>query len=305
MCVKLLKVFLTVIVFVIDVSVTLIMSKRTILSMILRKLTLTIIFILIVIAVITSLIVLKVKGVEKTGRVLKVFCAGSLKIPLDKLAEKFEKLYGVKVHIEASGSVEAIRKIIDLGRCSDVLVVADYELIPLMMIPKYADWYIAFASNEVVLAYTDKSRYRDLLSKNLTSWFNVLMKNDVYYGFSDPNKDPCGYRSIGILILASLYYKNLTIMRKLLLEKTNIKVKFLGDEIHIYIPPNLEVTSRSLIVKPKSVDLISLLEIGELDYAFEYKSVAIQHKLNYVELPDEINLGNPKYEKFYSKIVIH
>ncbi len=35
---------------------------------------------------------------------------------------------------------------------------------------------------------------------------------------------------------------------------------------------------------------------------FQYKSVAIQHKLKYIELPDEINLGNPGMNPVYNKV---
>jgi molybdate/tungstate transport system substrate-binding protein len=43
-------------------------------------------------------------------------------------------------------------------------------------------------------------------------------------------------------------------------------------------------------IRPKEVDLLALLETGELDYIFTYRSIAEQHKLKYIALPDEINL---------------
>ncbi len=44
-------------------------------------------------------------------------------------------------------------------------------------------------------------------------------------------------------------------------------------------------------VRPKSVELVSLLKTGNMDYAWEYKSVAIQHELKYVEADEHINPG--------------
>jgi len=53
-------------------------------------------------------------------------------------------------------------------------------------------------------------------------------------------------------------------------------------------------------MRPKSVELIALLESGDLDYAFEYSSVAAQHNLNYVALPPEINLSSEEHKDFYT-----
>jgi len=38
---------------------------------------------------------------------------------------------------------------------------------------------------------------------------------------------------------------------------------------------------------------VALLEANAIDYMFQYKSVAIQHGLKYIELPKEINLSDP------------
>ncbi|MCK7537787.1 MAG: hypothetical protein MZV63_45960 [Marinilabiliales bacterium] len=36
---------------------------------------------------------------------------------------------------------------------------ADYFVINQLLIPEYADWSIRFATNEIVIAYTEKSAY--------------------------------------------------------------------------------------------------------------------------------------------------
>ena len=240
---------------------------------------------------------------------LKILCAGSLKIPLSKLSEIFSNKYGVKVYIEPSGSVEVIRKVVDLGKPCDVIAIADYRLIPLYLVPNYTDWYIAFATNEIVLAYTESSKYSEELNKNPSLWIDILSRDAVKYGFSDPNKDPCGYRALGVIALASLFYNDSTILERLLTSRVNgISVNITGgskdDNVHIYVSPSLK-TTKNVVIRPKSVDLISLLESGALDYAFEYKSVAIQHNLRFVELPPAINLGNPNYDNFYNRVIIH
>ncbi|ADI31665.1 tungstate ABC transporter substrate-binding protein WtpA [Staphylothermus hellenicus] len=234
-----------------------------------------------------------------------IFTAGSLKIPLDETASKYREKYGVNIYIEASGSVEAIRKVTDLGREADIIAVADYRLIPKFLVPNHTSWYIGFATNQVVLIYTDKSKYHEILENNPSEWYRILMRNNVKWGFSDPNKDPCGYRSVGIIGLASIYYNDTSILENLLLNKTNIEVERVNDTLDLIVPADLRVRENSnLIIRSKSVDLISLVEAGTIDYAFEYLSVAVQHHLKYIRLPDQINLGNPEYGDFYGKVIV-
>ncbi|MCD8477088.1 MAG: extracellular solute-binding protein [Sulfurospirillum sp.] len=57
-----------------------------------------------------------------------------------------------------------------------------------------------------------------------------------------------------------------------------------------------------MIVRPKETDLLGLLESHQYDYLYIYKSVADQHKLKYVTLPEEINLKNAKFEDFYKSV---
>ena len=233
---------------------------------------------------------------------VKIFCAGSVKIPLEKFSEIVESSYSFKVMIESGGSVEIIRKITDLGKNCDLVVIADYRLIPLFLYPNYTDWYIAFASNKIVLAYTDNSKFSDELADNPDAWFKILMKPDVRFGFSDPNKDPCGYRAVGVIALASLFYENSSILNDLIVKRTNIIVECGNGSLNLYVPSAFKVKSKDLIIRSKSVDLVALLEAGSIDYVFEYKSVAVQRGLKFLELPSQIDLSNPLYDDFYSHV---
>jgi len=257
---------------------------------------------LIIIIVIVAYMATSYRAVPK--RSIKIFCAGSLKIPLEKLSQVYKEKYNVNVMIESSGSVEAVRKVVDVGRIADIVAVSDYRLLGTFMYPKYTDWYIAFASNEIVLVYTNKSKYSNIISNNPSEWYKILMKRDVKFGFSNPNKDPCGYRSVGVIGLVSLEESNMTIFDKLVKDNTNITYKYENGTLTILVPADLKVKSGNLIIRAKEVDLVSLLEAGSIDYAFEYKSVAVQHNLNYIELADKINLSNPKYDSIYSKVAV-
>jgi molybdate/tungstate transport system substrate-binding protein len=204
---------------------------------------------------------------------LIIFHAGSLSVPMKEVAAAFNKLYpDVNILMESAGSVASARKITDLNRPCDILASADYAVIDNMLIPKYTGWNIKFVSNELSIVYHDKSRYADKISSK--NCFSILMNKDVAYGRADPNADPCGYRSVLTLQLAEKFYKKPGIA-KMIMEK---------DQNYI---------------RPKEVDLLALLESNSIDYLFLYKSVAIQHRLKYVVLPDEINLKNPAFAQEY------
>ena len=212
---------------------------------------------------------------KPSGKVL-IFHAGSLTVPFAKMEREFEAKYPkVDIIREPAGSRRCARKITDLKKPCDIMASADYTVIDKMLIPDYADWNIRFATNRLVLCYTDNSKYADKI--NAQNWYEILAKKDVSWGHSDPNADPCGYRTLMVLQLAEKYYKKPGLYQRLINSRPKENIR------------------------PKSVELVVLLQTGNMDYAWEYRSVAVQHGLKFVELPDQINLGNYQYDSFYRK----
>ncbi len=210
---------------------------------------------------------------------LIIFHAGSLSIPFKEMAKAFTaRNPGVEVQREAAGSRTCARKITDLGRPCDVMASADYTVIENLLIPDYASWNISFATNEMAIMYRPDSKYAGEINEQ--NWYRILLRKDVEYGHSDPNSDPCGYRSQLVWQLAEKYYQ----------------VPGLYEELKKGCPERN--------VRPKETDLIALLEAGQIDYLFIYRSVCLQHKMPFVTLPDHINLGSPKYAAFYKQASI-
>ena len=208
-----------------------------------------------------------------------IFHAGSLTVPFAKMEKEFEAKHpDVDIKREAGGSTKMARMISELGKPADIMASADYMVINKSLIPGHATWNVRFATNQLVLCYTDKSKYADKINEN--NWYKILGEKGVQWGHSDPNLDPCGYRSLMVLKLAEIYYEKPGLYDKLVANRPKENVR------------------------PKSVELVSLLQTGHLDYAWEYLSVAVQHKLKYVKLPDKINLGNYKYDDFYKKAIV-
>ncbi len=209
---------------------------------------------------------------------LIIFYAGSLSLPFKNISKEFKKEYpDINILMESAGSVSCARKITDLERKCDIIASADYKVIDDMLIPKYADWNIKFASNEMAIVYHEESRYADEINKD--NWYDILLNKDVAFGRSDPNSDPCGYRSVLMSKLAEKYYN-----------KSELADKLLDKDLNY--------------IRPKETDLLALLETNTIDYIFLYRSVAEQHKLKYLLLPDEINLKKQEFATYYKNTTV-
>lgn len=210
---------------------------------------------------------------QQKNKQLIIFHAGSLSVPLKQMKDEFVKANpDVEILLESAGSVKCARKITDLNRECDIMASADYTIIDEMLIPNYTSWNIKFASNEMAIVYHNESKYSDQI--NAKNWHEILLKDDVIFGRADPNSDPCGYRTILTSQLAERYYNHTDFANQI-------------------------INKDQEYIRPKEVDLLALLESNTIDYLFLYRSVAQQHGLKYVILPDSINLKNPELRDFY------
>lgn len=223
--------------------------------------------------VLAALILVSCTTKNKENNKLIIFHAGSLSVPFKQMKDEFQKENpGIEILLESAGSVKCARKITDLNKDCDIMASADYTIIDELLIPDYTNWNIKFASNEMAIVYHDDSKYSNEI--NVQNWYKILLREDVFFGRSDPNSDPCGYRAILTSQLAEQYYNQAGFANKI-------------------IAKNQEY------IRPKEVDLLALLESNTIDYLFLYRSVAQQHELKYVILPDSINLKNPELREFY------
>lgn len=219
-------------------------------------------------------------GCQVKKEELVIFYASTLAYPMRKLTREFIKLHpGIKISCEASGSREAARKISELKRKADLLMLADYQVIEDLLIPENTDWYINFARNRMVIVFTEHSKYADEI--NSENWYKILSRKDVRFGRVNPNLAPLGYRTLFVWQLADLYYKH------------RGEGKSIYDRLYENCPPNN--------IRNEEVELLPLLQSLALDYAFEYLSIAKQHHLRFIELPEALDLSNPKLDDWYRK----
>ncbi len=213
-----------------------------------------------------------------------IFHAGSLSVPFSEIEKEFETNFPqYDILRESSGSRECARKITDIKRDADIMASADYKVIDDLLIPDYADFNLLFAKNEMIIAYTDKSKFAsEITSQN---WHQIFLKKDVKIGHSNPNLDPCGYRAVLVTKLAERYYNHKDFFQTLL-----------GYSDHYN---NGDENKSKVIVRAKETDLLGLLETGAIDYLYIYKSVAIQHSLKYINLPKELSLADFSMKDYY------
>ena len=235
--------------------------------------------------------------------ILKIFHAGSLSVPMGELEEKFETLHpNVDVQREPAGSRACIKKITELDKQTDILASADYTLIPTMMMPEYTNWYLAFAKNQIVIAYTDDSKYSSEVGPD--NWYDILRRPDVTFGFSNPNDDPCGYRSVMVTQLSEAHYGDDNIFDDLMGDNTAIEMTLDNGTYTAVMPASeyIEPNTKKIMMRSMEVELSSALETGEIDYFYIYRSVAVQHGFRFVELPPQIDLSSVDYEDDYNTV---
>jgi molybdate/tungstate transport system substrate-binding protein len=206
---------------------------------------------------------------------LSVFNAGSLAHPFRELLAAFVRVHpAVRPTQESSGSLEAARKLTELGKIPDVLAVADHNVIAKLLFPDRASWYVGFASNAMVLAYSGRSAAAASVSGD--NWWEILLRPGVRWGLSNPALDPNGYRAYMVFQLAERHYRRPGLARR------------------------LAAAVRSRYERPSEAQLLGLVQAGELDYAWSYRSLAQTAGLRWVSLPPQIDLSDPARAEEYA-----
>ena len=206
--------------------------------------------------------------------VLSVMNAASITRPMHAVLDSFAARTGAKYELEPGASLEIARRMTELHKTPDVVLLADPEVFPQLLMPQYVHWYALFARNRIVLAYTAGSRGAATISSS--NWRSEIVKPGVETGRADPNTDPSGYRTLLTMQLAEQFYHENGLYARLL------------------------AAAPARNVRPREADQVALLQTHELDYIWTYQNLAENDGLKYVKLPDAIDLGNPADSAAYS-----
>jgi molybdate/tungstate transport system substrate-binding protein len=205
---------------------------------------------------------------------LVLFLAASLTKPVQPVLDSFAARTGTVVLRESGASLEHARKITELHRVPDLVMLADVDVFPQLLVPKHATWYAEFARNRMVVAYTPRSKHASEITA--ANWMRILQRKDIEVGRPDPNLAPVGYRTLLMFDLAERFYRTPGLAKSLV----------------------ANAPERNM--RGNAAELAALLASGELDYIYDYQSVAESNGFRFVPLPDAINLGDPARAKAYA-----
>jgi molybdate/tungstate transport system substrate-binding protein len=210
---------------------------------------------------------------------LIVYHAGSLREVLQELADSFLHRHpGVGIRLQGGGSVSMARLGLAPKPSPDVYGMADYAIIPRVLMPSEAEWDGAFAGNAMVLVYTDRSQGAgDITSDN---WPDILLQPGIRAGHSDPALDPGGYRARLVFALAERYYRR----------------PGLAAALDRAVP-----TFGAFAAGQNPLDQ---LRAGELDYLIAYRTTARGPGLRYLPLPPTVDMSDPALAATYGAVGI-
>ena len=211
---------------------------------------------------------------------MTVFHAGSLAPPFGAAEPDFEAAFGVDVNREAKGSVASTQKVTQQGRRADVLGVSDFRLLRDRLLPEHGDWYAVFTTNAMSIQYREDSPGAGDVTAD--DWWEVLARDGVRIGHSDPAVDPGGYRAVMAMRLGTIPFDG----RRLYDEATYERLR-----------------ENSVVPTGTETNLEGQLESGELDYVFYYQSISSTSGKPYVDLQPEVDLSRATnaYAAHYAK----
>jgi len=147
-------------------------------------------------------------------------------------------------------------------------------------LPGIVSWHINVGATSIVVGYSSQSKFAaqfQAAANGTTPWYQVLETPGLRLGRTDPKLDPKGISTLYVMQLAQIYYN-----------QPGLETKILGD------PEN------TAQIFPEE-DLVARLTSGQLDAGFFYLNEAIDAKIPYVTLPNQVNLSDPGQKTYYAQ----
>ena len=222
------------------------------------------------------------------------YSADAYAVEATALLNGFSQSTGVPVAPVKSGGSFADANQIAAGAPDDVFIsVALSATSPTYLKNLSSNWAIGFASDQMVLAYSNSTQTSAVTSivslastaekSNATSdwnsFYTSLTPGSVKIGISNPVSDPAGLRGWLVLEAAGYLYS--------------------GGNQQAYVNPLLQ--NKGNVTGTNAAALVAPLQAGQIQFLFIYKSAAVTDKLGFLMLDSHVNLGSSNLSSFYSK----
>lgn len=247
--------------------------------------------VLIVVVIVTSSYFLLAPLLDKKESIV-IYSADAYKQEADFMIDSYHNATGISIDPAQAGGSFAVAREIGGGTPANVFIsVALNSYEESYLGPRYSGWAVAFAADQLVLAYSPKAvntTMENIISKfstalntstkeNYQQAFAALTSGKVNIGIANASQDPAGLRGYVSLEIAGYLFAN-------------------GSE-QAYIDA---LQNRSAIVgSTNAAALVSALTSGDISFLYIYKSAAISDGLNYITLEANLSFGDPSLSSFY------
>lgn len=216
--------------------------------------------------------------------VLSVAYAGSMGAVMDKaLGPQIERSAGVQFQGRGSGAYGLAHLLAARKITADVFVSITPGPMRILQQAGLVGQAVPVASTRMVIAYSPQgphARQFEQAAAGKLPWYRVLEQPGVKFGRTDPKTDPQGRSIVFAMLLAERYYRQPGLAHRILGE-------FGRNTSQIFAEPSL----------------LSRLQSGQVDASSGYRSAVISHKLPYIALPAQVDLGDPSMSRdWYDKV---
>lgn len=222
---------------------------------------------------------------QRGSGTVDVLYAGSLVTLLEKhVGPAFDQATGYSFRGEGKGSVAIANLIKGKARTPDIFISADPSVNALLQGQANGDfvsWWAPFARTTLVVAWSPKSTFAgafEAAKAGQRTWESVLEEPGLRLGRTDPALDPKGYRTLWLFQLDEKRTGDTGETQRILGEANNPKQIFPEEQ------------------------LVARLQAGQLDAGIFYTIEAIEAGLPSLELPSEINQGDPTLASTYATV---
>jgi ABC-type molybdate transport system substrate-binding protein len=184
---------------------------------------------------------------------LTVFYAAAFEPALHELLPKAEVSLGRAITSETGGSGNLLRKVTELGRDCDLMLITDGAYFQSRGAGRFA-WRLEFASDELVLAVGSRAPRTDEAERD---WAPVLLDPAVRLGRADEKISPAGVRALRMV-------------------QKRERAGAAGLEARLRGP--------SVPVVDDVGTLAARLKAGDLDYAFLYRTTCLMQDIRFIRL---------------------